>query len=63
MARKAAVLGVAPQLPSGSVDFNAFHNAIAAGASEAKAQAVAIIATSPVFTPTNGKELLDKEIK
>lgn len=39
MARKPEVLAVAPALPSGSVDFNAFHDAIAAGATAEEAAA------------------------
>lgn len=37
MARKPDVLAVAPALPSGSVDFNAFHDAIARGATAEQA--------------------------
>lgn len=39
MARKPEVLAVAPALPSGSVDFNAFHDAIAKGATAEEAAA------------------------
>ena len=38
MARKPDVLAVAPALPSGSVDFNAFHDAIAKGATAEEAE-------------------------
>lgn len=45
MARKPEVLAVAPALPTGSVDFNAFHDAIANGASAE--QAVSAATRSP----------------
>lgn len=49
MARKPDVLAVAPALPSGSVDFNAFHDAIAKGASAEEAAAAG--AGKPAVAP------------
>lgn len=42
MARKPEVLAVAPALPSGSVDFNAYHDAIASGATAEQAAAAGV---------------------
>lgn len=61
MARKPTVLAVAPQLPAGCVDFNAFHDAISNGAGAEQAQAAAKIPSNPVPAPTDGDEPLDKE--
>ena len=50
MARK-PVLAAAPVLPATSIDFDALHDAIAAGKSEADAVA-ASVAAQPAETPT-----------